>query len=78
MKSRMHLGAALEDRLRWQAFPITATEERETFGAMCAAWAEYQRREASDATVRGRAKRADARPAAPPQTFQRQIGRAHV
>ena len=70
MKSRMHLGAALEDRLGWASFPISASEERDAYTAMCAAWAAHVRRTAdADATVRAKAqtKTKTQLPSPPPQ-----------
>ena len=55
MKTRMYLGAAAEDRLGWASHPPSTSEERENFEEMCTAWAEYEHRIASGATVRGRA-----------------------
>ncbi|KAH9889995.1 hypothetical protein C8Q73DRAFT_147103 [Cubamyces lactineus] len=53
MKSRMFLAAAAEERLAW-ASSASTSQERETFEAMCAAWAEYERRATSGSNTRGR------------------------
>ncbi|KAH9933217.1 uncharacterized protein BXZ73DRAFT_46467, partial [Epithele typhae] len=44
MKTQMHLGAALEDRLGWPLYPISShsSEDRDTYEAMCAVWDAYQ------------------------------------
>ncbi|KAI0632418.1 hypothetical protein C8Q77DRAFT_922881 [Trametes polyzona] len=44
MKYRMYLAAATEDRLEWAPYAPSTSEEREVFEAMCAAWADYERR----------------------------------
>ncbi|KAI0669238.1 hypothetical protein C8Q78DRAFT_203779 [Trametes maxima] len=54
MKSRMYLGAAVEDRLGWASYSPSSSEERETFEAMCAVWAEYERCVSSGSSTRGR------------------------
>ncbi|KAI1784677.1 hypothetical protein LXA43DRAFT_1077285 [Ganoderma leucocontextum] len=51
MKARMYLGPAVENRLGWPSCPVSRTEERETFEAMCTAWAEYEHRQAHAATT---------------------------
>ncbi|PIL22811.1 hypothetical protein GSI_15506 [Ganoderma sinense ZZ0214-1] len=51
MKARMYLAPAVEDRLGWPSYPATRTEERDTFEAMCTAWAEYEHRQAHAATA---------------------------
>ena len=61
----MYLAPATEDRLGWPAYPVTSTEERENFEAMCAAWAEYEHRQAG-ATIRGRAFFRSKRSPSPP------------
>ncbi|TBU23182.1 hypothetical protein BD311DRAFT_819838 [Dichomitus squalens] len=65
MKARMYLAPALEDRLGWPAYPVTPTEELETFEAMCAAWAGYEHRQAG-ATIRGSAFFRSKRSPSPP------------
>ncbi|KAI0771188.1 hypothetical protein BD413DRAFT_476314 [Trametes elegans] len=62
MKSRMYLSAAIEDRLGWPPYPPSSSEERETFEAMCAAWAEYERRVQSGTGTRARGFSSLARP----------------
>ncbi|KAI1794892.1 hypothetical protein LXA43DRAFT_882893 [Ganoderma leucocontextum] len=57
MKTRMYLGPAVEDRLGWPSYPVSRTEERETFEAMCTAWAEYEHRQAHAATTGPPARR---------------------
>ncbi|KAI0693436.1 hypothetical protein C8T65DRAFT_744710 [Cerioporus squamosus] len=54
MQHRMYLGAVVEDRLGWASHQAGTSEERETFHAMCAAWAAYQQRQAAGETIRGR------------------------
>ncbi|CDO68248.1 hypothetical protein BN946_scf184842.g11 [Trametes cinnabarina] len=44
MKSRMHLGTVVKERMGWDPCSPSTSEEQETFKAMCASWAEYERR----------------------------------
>ncbi|KAI8978791.1 hypothetical protein BD414DRAFT_538707 [Trametes punicea] len=54
MKRRMYLGSAVEDRLDWASCTLSTSEERESFEAMCAAWAEYEQRVSSGSKSRSR------------------------
>ncbi|KAH9851526.1 hypothetical protein C2E23DRAFT_732734 [Lenzites betulinus] len=52
MSRRMYLSEATEDRLGWSPYSPSTSEERQDFNAMCAAWAEYERRASPGTSTR--------------------------
>ncbi|OSD07516.1 hypothetical protein PYCCODRAFT_1463755 [Trametes coccinea BRFM310] len=77
MKSRMYLGTALEDRMGWGPCSPSTSEERESYEAMCAAWAEYERRVKAGSNTRSRGFSSSPSPLSRQSNLRTEVPLAH-